>query len=192
MGRQAGLTAEDAQRRLFDAAVEVFAERGYDGTRISDVAAAAGLTSGAIYNHFESKAGLLQAVIDQHSLGVLSELLSADAGESTVDTFRLVANALPAKARPVLLEALVAARRDSTVHATLGARFRAAERALSDLAGAAQDSGDLDAGVAPAALGRFVLMFVMGAVALSVLELDEVDPDDWANLVERLIGGVAP
>src|SRR6202451_1756220 len=42
MGRIAGVTAAEPRERLLGAAAEIFAERGYDGTRVADIAAAAG------------------------------------------------------------------------------------------------------------------------------------------------------
>ena len=41
MGRIAGVTAAETRERLLLAAADVFAERGYDGTRVADIAAAA-------------------------------------------------------------------------------------------------------------------------------------------------------
>ncbi|MGH9047753.1 MAG: TetR/AcrR family transcriptional regulator, partial [Acidimicrobiales bacterium] len=43
------------RERLLDAAAHVFAQKGYSGTRILDVVAAAGLSTGAVYGRFGSK-----------------------------------------------------------------------------------------------------------------------------------------
>jgi hypothetical protein len=48
MGRIAGVTAAETRERLLRAAADVFAERGYDGTRVADIAAAAGVSNGAL------------------------------------------------------------------------------------------------------------------------------------------------
>ena len=47
---------------LLAAAGRLFRQRGLDAVRIADVSAAAGLTHGAFYGHFPSKAGLAEAV----------------------------------------------------------------------------------------------------------------------------------
>jgi AcrR family transcriptional regulator len=48
---------------LLDAALEVFVERGYAGTRLEDVARRAGITKGAMYHYFENKESLFKAMI---------------------------------------------------------------------------------------------------------------------------------
>lgn len=51
-----------AQRRLLDAAVDVFAEKGFGGTGTRDIAVRAGRSQAAVYVHYESKEALLYAV----------------------------------------------------------------------------------------------------------------------------------
>jgi AcrR family transcriptional regulator len=56
---------------LLDAALQVFAERGFAGASLDEVAAAAGLTKGAIYSNFESKDDLFFAMMsDQVSTSI--------------------------------------------------------------------------------------------------------------------------
>jgi AcrR family transcriptional regulator len=52
-------------RALVGAARTLFAERGYEATLLDDVAAAAGVTKGALYHHFASKQELFAAVFEQ-------------------------------------------------------------------------------------------------------------------------------
>jgi AcrR family transcriptional regulator len=48
--------------RLVQAAVRLFAERGYDATTVQDVVDAAGVTKGAMYHYFDSKDALLYEI----------------------------------------------------------------------------------------------------------------------------------
>ncbi len=48
----------DNKARVLDAALALFAERGFAGGAVSELMAQAGLTHGGFYNHFESKAAL--------------------------------------------------------------------------------------------------------------------------------------
>jgi AcrR family transcriptional regulator len=57
-----------AERRatILRAAGPLFARDGYAGTRLDDVAAAAGVTKPILYRHFESKKALYVALLDKH------------------------------------------------------------------------------------------------------------------------------
>lgn len=50
-------------QEILDAALGVFAKRGFAATRIEDIAAAAGVSKGVIYLYFDSKVALLEALI---------------------------------------------------------------------------------------------------------------------------------
>jgi TetR/AcrR family transcriptional regulator, cholesterol catabolism regulator len=53
---------ESRREALLDAAAEMFAAKGYDGTSIRDIAGAVGMLPGSLYYHFKSKEDLLIAV----------------------------------------------------------------------------------------------------------------------------------
>jgi AcrR family transcriptional regulator len=55
--------SDSTRQRLLDAATEVFLEKGYEATRVAEIARRAGLTTGAIYGNFHSKADLLTAAL---------------------------------------------------------------------------------------------------------------------------------
>ena len=118
MGRIAGVTAAETRERLLLAAADVFARRGYDGTRVADIAVAADVSSGALYAHFGSKAELLVAALRTHGRRLFAEVLAADPGRPVTDLLLLIGRRLPRRrdARGYLIvEALVAARRDEDV-----------------------------------------------------------------------------
>jgi AcrR family transcriptional regulator len=53
---------DDKRRRILDAALEVFAARGYHGTAVPEVAAAAGVGTGTLYRYFAHKEALVNEV----------------------------------------------------------------------------------------------------------------------------------
>ena len=74
-----------ASRReaLLDAAARLFAERGYSGTSIEDLGAAAGVSGPALYKHFVGKQAMLAAILVDASEGLFSggqEVLSRSSG----------------------------------------------------------------------------------------------------------------
>ncbi len=58
---------------LVAAALEVFVERGYEGTTLADVARRAGVTKGTIYLYFENKEALFKAVVRQTIVPVIAQ-----------------------------------------------------------------------------------------------------------------------
>jgi AcrR family transcriptional regulator len=53
------------RERLLAAAIDLIAERGYAATTVAEVCRRAGTAAPALYHHFESKEGLLAAVVDR-------------------------------------------------------------------------------------------------------------------------------
>jgi AcrR family transcriptional regulator len=51
---------------LIEAAAQVFAERGFHGASLDEVAAAAGFTKGAVYSNFKNKEDLFMALLESH------------------------------------------------------------------------------------------------------------------------------
>jgi len=60
------LAPEQRRRLIVEAAGRLFGERGHDGTRLDDVAAAAGVTKPVLYRHFEDKTALYLALLERH------------------------------------------------------------------------------------------------------------------------------
>lgn len=57
------LPASTRSAQILDAALQVFADKGYAAARIDDIAAAAGLSKGGIYTHFKSKEEIFEALL---------------------------------------------------------------------------------------------------------------------------------
>ena len=64
-GRRKRADGELSRERILDAATEIAAERGYEGTSIGAVSAKCGLPASSIYWHFKDKDDLIAAVIER-------------------------------------------------------------------------------------------------------------------------------
>ena len=74
------LPVEERRGLIVEAAGRLFGERGYDATRLDDVAAAAGVTKPILYRHFDSKQALYLALLERHrdDLGSFAEAIPAE------------------------------------------------------------------------------------------------------------------
>lgn len=74
---------EESTAGIKDAAVRLFAHKGYANTSLDDVASAAGFTKGAVYYYFKSKENLLLSVltdIEERSIDQTAEAVHAQPG----------------------------------------------------------------------------------------------------------------
>jgi len=67
------------RRRLFDAAVELIGQRGYEDTSVDDIVELAGMAKGTVYYHFAGKAELVDAVIKDRSSMLLDSFRAIEA-----------------------------------------------------------------------------------------------------------------
>lgn len=94
----------NAFERLALAALELFAERGYENTTVIDIAQRAGLTKSTFFRHFQDKREVLFG--DDTMTGLLVEAIAA--APATATPLQAVAHALDAVGR----EAFIPARRE--------------------------------------------------------------------------------
>jgi len=87
---------EARPQEILDAALAIFAEKGFAATRMDDIAARAGVTKGTIYLYFESKEAVFNALV-RESIGTaisgVTENVERFAG-STRDLLRMVLTAI--------------------------------------------------------------------------------------------------
>ena len=76
---QARLPAVQRRRQLFDVALEVFAERGYHGASMAEIAEAAGVTKPVLYQRFRSKRELYLELLADVGQRLLEEVQKATA-----------------------------------------------------------------------------------------------------------------
>jgi len=60
------ISAPERRASVLKAAATSFAQHGYAGTRLDDIAAAAGVTKPIVYRHFDSKKALYLALLSKH------------------------------------------------------------------------------------------------------------------------------
>lgn len=179
------------------AARDVIAEVGVDELRLKDVSRRAGLTTGAIYAHFESRADLVAAVaIEDLQSFTQSSAAAAEAARSgeMVDFVAVINGFL----RPEIVErrrrwvyVLASANFSESVRETAIATLDEVHRALTDVVIRGQQLGQVRADVDPEAVATLMRSSSAG---LSVFDIAGARPQDQefvrALLTDLLI--VAP
>jgi AcrR family transcriptional regulator len=194
VGRIAGVTAAETRGRLLRAAADVFAQRGYDGTRVADIATAAGVSNGALYSHFGSKAELLVAALRAHGRQLIAELFAADPDRPITELLLIIGRGLPRHrdaSEYLIVEALVAARRDAEVARPMQDYIGEKTDGLGAVVRIGQGGGDLDPALSPNALAHFCLLLAMGS-ALITPDLHAVGDEEWTALLTRVVSALAP
>lgn len=68
------MRSDDKARRVLDAALALFATRGFHGTAVPEIAAKAGVGTGTVYRYFESKEVLVNALYREWKQRMLAEI----------------------------------------------------------------------------------------------------------------------
>jgi len=82
MARRTKEEALETREQLLDAAERVFLERGVGHASLAEVADAAGVTRGAVYHHFDSKAALFEAMVERAEMPIDAAFESAAAADA--------------------------------------------------------------------------------------------------------------
>jgi AcrR family transcriptional regulator len=168
----------ETRRRLLDAAAELFAERGVDGASIDAIAERADRTSGALYDHFGGKDGLLFALLEGWTEDV-SAVIGAELETATTLDERLgvlwrnVSSPVAGDGRWIALEheLWTYAARHEEARDHLARRYRAAWRGIA--AAATEWTGE------PGEVGPPVIGLLLGLEMMRRIDPDAV-PDDLA------------
>lgn len=195
MARTAGVTPDQTRAKLLDAAARVFEAKGYEGSTVAEIAREAGVTTGAIYTHFDRKVDLLADALRTHSGRVAAAALDGGDAEDPAAVLIALATRLvqrDERQTALLAEALVASRRDAGLAQVLAATLGRREKALAALLAHGQREGRLRGDASPTAAARFALMLALGSLFAHTLDLPAVDLDEWESLVRTVIDGFVP
>jgi AcrR family transcriptional regulator len=134
VSRTIGSSAVDTRVRILDAARALFADRGYAGTSMRDLADALGMTKAALYYHFPGKADILLALVEPllDSLDAIGDHAGRGREASMREYVRLLAERAPGM---IQLMADPSAKRDLGERLDSEGRLRRLERALAGAGG---------------------------------------------------------
>ncbi|MBO0821369.1 MAG: TetR/AcrR family transcriptional regulator [Nocardiopsaceae bacterium] len=88
------MTGKERRQQLLDIGRHLFAERGFEGTSIEEIAAQAGVSKPVVYEHFGGKEGLYAVVVDREVERLLTTATGLLEGEHNEQKFEAAAVAL--------------------------------------------------------------------------------------------------
>jgi TetR/AcrR family transcriptional regulator, fatty acid metabolism regulator protein len=190
---------EDKRRLLLDAAVRVFARKGYHAARVGDIAEEAGVAYGLLYHYFSSKEEVLRDVFRETWRALIATIENVErAGDTPREQLRKVAEILlrswrrePDLVRVLVLEVtrsqLLAGEMDEIV-ASFSAIQSIVERGQAD----GSIRSDLDARLASyvfyGAIDELLTGWVLGRLPDSEEDVARAE----RTVVEIVAGGLAP
>jgi AcrR family transcriptional regulator len=189
------LYSEATKAALLDEAATLFAERGYVGTSLEDVASASQVTRGAVYHHFAGKQALFEAVLELQEARVTAEVVAAaGAASNPWDAAMLALDAYlthccdPVYGRLVWLEGPAALGWHRWRECEQDYAYGLVERFMCDLV-----NGGYLRDTAFDTLVRFSF-WMLGGAGLAVAEAPPGDKprvrDEWRYLIGQAIGSL--
>jgi AcrR family transcriptional regulator len=179
---------EMTRELLLDAAIEVFAEKGYHGASLDDVADTAGFTKGAVYSNFTRKSDLFRALLEREA----GRAATARRQAIEVSPLELLPEIAGELARQpgsdpdlelLLVECWLAAARDPSLRAPLLASSQAMGEALAQKLAASGAETDLDG----PELGVIFDALLNGLTMHRVLDPDGTQPELLAKALRKLL-----
>jgi AcrR family transcriptional regulator len=188
-----GVVRSASRARLLAAAINAFAENGYERTRVQDVARRAGLTTGSIYSSFTDKGELLTEAVDEAVRAqdrTLDEL--ATMTPQALEDFCLSQAAdwvTPewAPIRALLLEAHAACRREPRLRDRLSAIQTERVGGVSEFLAAQQSAGALRTDVDAYAMATLLFAMTLGVTMLDAADVRLPEPEQWRGVVSHVV-----
>lgn len=180
---------------VLDRALTLFAERGYHGTALSEIAGALGVRTPSLYNHMRSKHELLEAIIDATTGGVLEDFHAVrESGGDPADVLYRAARVYAYRHATHRREALVVNRDtsslDEPVRTRMQDRRREHEHALRAVISEGAESGAFE--VSSPALASFAIRELCVSIARWFSEDGPLTADDvadqYAGFALRIVG----
>src|SRR3954469_15898872 len=190
--------ANDKRGRILDAAVKVFAERGFHAATVAGIAREAGVADGTIYLYFKSKDDLLLRLFDEKMTELTAEAKAEVAGPRTApDRLRrfIQLHLSLVERNPDLASVLIVELRQSAQFLKAADRNKLAAYAdvIAEVVRAGQESGELDGAISPGTVKR-AIFGALDELALAWLVSGRRTPlkKTAAEVAEWFVRGLLP
>lgn len=191
------------REQLLRTALLLFAEKGYRGTSVRDIARAAGVNEGLLYHYFASKGDLFRAVLDQYApvraFGAFLRAASSHPEQAAFDdALRAFGREFLARMREYrafLVTMLTEAPSDAELGAILSDFVRTTNDDMTHFLAEYRRTGQVDAGIpidAAAHVLQGSLMFHFLTEALRPQPATADDDKALDDIIAVLLAGLSP
>ncbi|WP_054950685.1 TetR/AcrR family transcriptional regulator [Numidum massiliense] len=196
----------EKQRRILETAIELFAEKGYNGVSTSEIAKKANVAEATIFKHFKTKKGLLLSIVypvlARATTPLFKQTLESflGAGEQSFEDemFALLVDRIElleknwSLVKVVMQESMYHPELKLVIEEHLGTKVIAIiERVIQEK----QEAGQFRSDLSPFAIGRAILSSVWGYVFVSQFLPDSggqrEEQEDLRDVIDILLHGVA-
>jgi AcrR family transcriptional regulator len=190
-------TRQQTRQRLLRAAGEVFAQLGYDGASLDEVATAADLTKGAVYSSFASKDDLFYALMQERideRLALAREAVERQATvrDVTRDAGSSLAQLMSSQSdwHLLFIEFWARAVRDPELHGELARERRSVRGLIAQFLAERAAEAEVNLPVPAEQLAVVVLALSNGIAIEHLADPDTVDPSIFGVILGLLLDGM--
>lgn len=189
--------AERRRRQILEAALHCFRRRGFHQATMQEICSEAGISPGALYRYFSSKADIIAAIAEDERRETESVLAAVRASGGLIDALCDIFNsAIGRFAReaetPIFADVFAEAARDPILARKLAEIDSNSVRRLADALRAAQSHGEIDSSLDPETAARTLIAAIEGIGLRYALGRrkggDDTDISDFRALAERYLG----
>ncbi len=184
----------ETRSALLASAVRVFGRQGIANTSLSEIAAEAGLTKGAVYSNFASKDDLLLAIMEDHLIermqdatAVFDSDLSTPAAVRAAGARLLASMVDDANWHALLLEYWTIARHDDALLARLAAKRREVRTVVAKAIAHAADTHQVTLPITAEELTVTLMALSNGYAMEHGIDENSVPPDLFEKVLALLV-----
>ncbi len=196
--------AERTTAQILDAAITLIETEGESGVRVHQLARKAGRTMGAVYHHFESREGVIEAARAlqfrgrvERDIAAIDEMLDRcrepkDFIEGLLEVLRASLSPERRDFRWTRVDVVGCARARPRLAEILGTEQHRHTGLLADVLGRARERGLLRADVDVESLALLSQQLSFAFVLAEIDPGSRIDADRYARFIGRLIRGLGP
>ena len=185
---------EETRENIFRAALQLFAERGFNATTIEAITEAADVGKGTFFNYFENKESLLLEYGELQMGKIRSFVADAMKSKASLATlmFELAVKMTEEeRKRPALFQSLITAVfSNETITKRMSEGLSLDSQVIGELIALRQQCGEIRSDIAPDAVGQYFHRMIFGSMLIWSLSPDTPLEENLKKMTDVFIHGI--